>query len=91
MAYLIEILDRIDYSQKMKRDRIKDGMTASIVFFVILAITVRLTEAADLVIRIPGDLSQQDGYYRLYYKPEVGSPQVKQSKQTSERTSTNCS
>ena len=23
---------------------------------------------ADLVIRIPGDLSQQDGYYRLDYK-----------------------
>ena len=30
--------------------------------------------AADLVIRIPGDLSQQDGFYRLYYKPEVGFP-----------------
>ena len=35
-----------------------------------------MSSAADLVIRIPGDLSQQDGFYRLYYKPEVGSPQV---------------
>ena len=25
---------------------------------------------ADLVIRIPGDLSQQDGYYRLDYRKE---------------------
>merc|ERR1712106_117852 len=29
---------------------------------------------ADLVIRIPGDLSQQDGYYRLDYRPPYGSP-----------------
>jgi len=29
---------------------------------------------ADLVIRIPGDLSQQDGYYRLDYRPPMGSP-----------------
>ena len=35
-----------------------------------------LSSAADLVIRFPGDLSQQDGFYRLYYTPEVGSPQV---------------
>jgi len=31
-------------------------------------------QAADLVIRIPGDLSQQDGYYRLDYRPPAGSP-----------------
>ena len=30
--------------------------------------------AADLVIRIPGDLSQQDGYYRLDYLPPEGQP-----------------
>lgn len=29
---------------------------------------------ADLVIRIPGDLSQQDGFYRLDYSPPVGFP-----------------
>lgn len=27
-----------------------------------------VVEAADLVIRIPGDLSQQDGFYRLDYR-----------------------
>ena len=29
---------------------------------------VALVSGADLVIRIPGDLSQQDGYYRLDYR-----------------------
>ena len=27
-----------------------------------------VVDAADLVIRIPGDLSQQDGFYRLDYR-----------------------
>ena len=27
-----------------------------------------VVKAADLVIRIPGDLSQQDGFYRLDYR-----------------------
>ena len=32
------------------------------------------SRAADLVIRVPGALSQQDGYYRLDYSPPAGSP-----------------
>jgi len=32
------------------------------------------SEGADLVIRVPGALSQQDGYYRLDYRPPAGSP-----------------
>merc|ERR1719158_1205831 len=36
-------------------------------------------QAADLVIRIPGDLSQQDGYYRLDYRPPAGSPAANSS------------
>jgi cadherin 5 type 2 (VE-cadherin) len=32
--------------------------------------------SADLVIRIPGDLSQQDGFYRLDYNPPVGLPEA---------------
>ncbi len=40
----------------------------------LLALFCATSRAADLVIRIPGDLSQQDGFYRLYYKPEVGNP-----------------
>ena len=31
---------------------------------------------ADLVIRIPGDLSHQDGFYRLDYRPPIGFPQA---------------
>ncbi len=44
---------------------------------VLLVAAVLLTDfarAADLVIRIPGDLSQQDGFYRLDYSPPVGFP-----------------
>lgn len=37
---------------------------------------VGVAGGADLVIRIPGDLSQQDGFYRLYYQPEVGVPEA---------------
>ena len=33
-----------------------------------------VTQCADLVIRIPHDRSQQDGFYRLDYKPTVGIP-----------------
>ena len=32
--------------------------------------------SADLVIRIPDDLSQQDGFYRLDYSPPVGLPEA---------------
>ena len=38
----------------------------------LLLFAVHLTRCADLVIRIPGDLSQQDGFYRLDYNPPVG-------------------
>ena len=34
----------------------------------LLGSVVVVVEAADLVIRIPGDLSQQDGFYRLDYR-----------------------
>ena len=34
----------------------------------LLLAAVVVVEAADLVIRIPGDLSQQDGFYRLDYR-----------------------
>ncbi len=60
----------------MKRDRIKWPAAAGL-FLAVTAFFVGAADSADLVIRIPGDLSQQDGYYRLYYKPEVGSPQVR--------------
>ena len=35
---------------------------------------MHMTHSADLVIRIPGDLSHQDGFYRLDYSPPVGFP-----------------
>ena len=34
----------------------------------LLGSVVVVVKAADLVIRIPGDLSQQDGFYRLDYR-----------------------
>lgn len=40
----------------------------------LLALLLTAAEAADLVIRIPGDLNNQDGFYRLDYNPPVGSP-----------------
>jgi hypothetical protein len=61
---------------KMKRDRIKKLPERCLLVFLLFVILNGFGEAAELVIRIPGDLSQQDGFYRLYYKPEVGSPQV---------------
>ena len=39
-----------------------------------LTCLVQFSHSADLVIRIPGDLSQQDGFYRLDYSPPVGFP-----------------
>ena len=40
----------------------------------LLSCVVQFSKSADLVIRIPGDLSQQDGFYRLDYSPPVGFP-----------------
>ena len=59
----------------MKRERLKMFLTrvAWIVIFTLFTLQT-LVNSADLVIRIPGDLSQQDGYYRLDYRPEVGFP-----------------
>ena len=42
----------------------------------VFGIFVQWSSCADLVIRIPGDLSQQDGYYRLDFSPPVGFPQA---------------
>merc|ERR1719216_562576 len=39
-----------------------------------MMVMVSRGRAADLVIRVPGALSQQDGYYRLDYSPPAGSP-----------------
>merc|ERR1711892_250649 len=44
------------------------------VLFVLFVLGGHGVGGADLVIRIPGDLSQQDGYYRLDYRPPAGSP-----------------
>ena len=45
-------------------------------FLLLLSTFVQWSFGADLVIRIPGpgDLSQQDGFYRLDYIPPVGFP-----------------
>ena len=51
-------------------------MSALSLLSCLLVSLLPISSAADLVIRIPGDLSQQDGEYRLYYKPEVGLPPV---------------
>ena len=40
-------------------------------FFLVISLVViasQEAQAADLVIRIPGDLSQQDGHYRLDFR-----------------------
>ncbi len=52
--------------------------TAVLATFVALALLLLPQSAlsADLVIRIPGDLSQQDGFYRLDYNPPVGLPEA---------------
>ena len=52
------------------------AMMSSLSLAAFLISLLPVSSAADLVIRFPGDLSQQDGFYRLYYTPEVGSPQV---------------
>ena len=36
-------------------------------------------QCADLVIRIPHDVSQQDGFYRLDYEPTIGIPPANQT------------
>ena len=56
------------------------AMMSSLTLAAFLASLLPFSSAADLVIRFPGDLSQQDGFYRLYYTPEVGSPQVSVAK-----------
>jgi receptor-type tyrosine-protein phosphatase beta len=62
----------------MKRERLKLRLWqfAFLSATLLLVVLPNLVASADLVIRIPGDLSQQDGFYRLYYKPEVGSPEA---------------
>ena len=51
--------------------------TRTLVFFAALAVFwPPAALSADLVIRIPGDLSQQDGFYRLDYNPPVGLPEA---------------
>uniref|UniRef100_A0A0K2UFV7 protein-tyrosine-phosphatase n=2 Tax=Lepeophtheirus salmonis TaxID=72036 RepID=A0A0K2UFV7_LEPSM len=42
--------------------------------FLLVIYFLNLGECADLVIRIPTDLSQQDGFYRLNYHPNTGYP-----------------
>ena len=42
--------------------------------YLLLFFGVPWSRGADLVIRIPGDLSQQDGFYRLDFNPPVGFP-----------------
>jgi len=56
----------------MKVDRRK-GLVMAVVIVVMMGL-VGVGRAADLVIRVPGALSQQDGYYRLDYSPPAGSP-----------------
>ena len=48
--------------------------TVQLATLLILSCIVQFSKSADLVIRIPGDLSQQDGFYRLDYSPPVGFP-----------------
>ena len=48
--------------------------TVQLATLLLLSCIVQFSKSADLVIRIPGDLSQQDGFYRLDYSPPVGFP-----------------
>jgi receptor-type tyrosine-protein phosphatase beta len=57
--------------ERWRRHRNPAQMLAAVA---VAAALTAMASGADLVIRIPGDLSQQDGHYRLYYRPEVGSP-----------------
>ena len=54
----------------MKVDRRKSAVTV----MSLVAAMLGTARGADLVIRVPGALSQQDGYYRLDYSPPAGSP-----------------
>merc|ERR1712012_495685 len=56
----------------MKMDRRKVPVM-EVVMVMVVGLIGR-SRAADLVIRVPGALSQQDGYYRLDYSPPAGSP-----------------
>ena len=56
-------------------DKISAIRTSISALILLLCLTIfPVTQCADLVIRIPHDLSQQDGFYRLDYKPTVGIP-----------------
>jgi cadherin 5 type 2 (VE-cadherin) len=56
-------------------DKISAIRTSISALILLLCLTLfPVTQCADLVIRIPHDLSQQDGFYRLDYKPTVGIP-----------------
>ena len=51
-------------------DKISAIRTSISALILLLCLTIfPVTQCADLVIRIPHDLSQQDGFYRLDYKP----------------------
>ena len=64
--------------QRLQREVRGDGDTLRLLLVVNMLLiqhlvllgllVVVVVEAADLVIRIPGDLSQQDGFYRLDYR-----------------------
>ena len=47
--------------------------------FVLPLIIIPVSQCADLVIRIPHDVSQQDGFYRLDYEPTIGIPPANQT------------
>ncbi|XP_067210895.1 tyrosine-protein phosphatase 10D isoform X4 [Linepithema humile] len=44
------------------------------VLLLLLTFLAKVTHSADLAIEIPGNLSQDDSWYRLDYNPPVGSP-----------------
>jgi hypothetical protein len=56
--------------QRLPADRLLHGrfLLWPLVAALLLAWATGGVTAADLVIRIPGDLSQQDGFYRLDYR-----------------------
>ena len=54
---------------------IRASISALMLLLLLLSIFIfPVVQSADLVIRIPHDLSQQDGFYRLDYKPTIGIP-----------------
>ena len=48
--------------------------TMQLATLLLLSCIVQFSKGADLAIQIPGDLSKQDGFYRLDYSPPVGFP-----------------